>query len=112
MAKWQAIADICKIPAVSGSNFFIHREVYFSCGGFDPALLVNEDSELGWRLPRHGFKIKFIPELTVYAHDHRRLYRGALRKTIHSMLRCSLLYLNLMPRHWRSSDWGYWNASS
>jgi len=111
IAKWQSVADACRIPAVSGSNFIIRRDVYFSCGGFDPVLLVNEDSELGWRLSRQGFKIKYMPNLAVYAHDHRRLYQGSIYKTIHSVLRCSLLYLNLMPRRWRSSDWGYWNHS-
>jgi len=112
ISKWQSIADACRIPAVSGSNFIVRREVYFSSGGFDPALLVNEDSELGWRLFRQGFKIKFNPDLVVFAHDHRRLYQGSFRKTMHSLLRCSLLYLNLMPRRWRSSDWGYWKVST
>lgn len=110
VAIWQSIADGYRIPAVSGSNFIVRRDAYFSCGGFDPELLVNEDSELGWRIARRGFKIKYIPELIVYAHDHRRLYQGSFRKTIHSLLRCSLLYFNLMPRRWRSSDWGYWTS--
>jgi glycosyltransferase involved in cell wall biosynthesis len=110
IAKWQSIADACRIPAVSGSNFIIRRDVYFYCGGFDIDLLVNEDSELGWQLPRNGFKIKFFNELAVYAHDHRRLYRGSSRKTIHSLVRCFLLYFNLMPHRWRSSDWGYWTT--
>jgi glycosyltransferase involved in cell wall biosynthesis len=111
IAKWQSIADTLRIPAVSGSNFLVRRDAYFSCGGFNPVLLVNEDSELGWRLQRCGFKIKYARNLTVYAHDHRRLYRGSLKKTLHSLLRCTLLYLNLMPRRWRSSDWGYWTSA-
>ena len=110
VAKWQSIADAVRIPAVSGSNVLVRQVAYFSCGGFDPELLVNEDSELGWRLQRYGFKIKYNPDFAVYAHDHRRLYQGAFRKSLHSLLRCSLLYLNLMPHRWRSSDWGYWNA--
>ena len=111
IAKWQAISDRVQIPSVSGSNFLVDRNVYFSCGGFDQGLVVNEDSELGWRIQRNGFKIFYNPDLVTYAHDHRRLYHGIARKTFHSLLRCALLYLNLMPDRWRLADWGYWNTS-
>jgi hypothetical protein len=48
--------------------------------------------------------------LIVYARDHRRLERGLLGKTAHSMARCALLYADLMPSTWREADWGYWNT--
>ena len=108
IAFWQGVAYFFHIPAVSGSNFIVRRSAYNASGGFDSELLVNEDSELGWRLPRHGYRVKFISQLIVYAWDHRRLRRGVVRKTFHSILRCTLLYLNLMPRRWRVSYWGYW----
>ena len=62
------------------------------------------------RIKRHGFRIAFAPDLIVYARDHRRLQRGTLRKTLHSVTRCALLYFNLMPDRWRSHDWGYWSG--
>jgi hypothetical protein len=31
-----------------------------------------------------------------------------LRKTLHSISRCFLLYANLMPVKYRNYDWGYW----
>jgi hypothetical protein len=54
-------------------------------------------------------RVAFAPGLVVYARDHRRLQRGTLRKTVHSIARCSLLYFNLMPDRCRSRDWGYWS---
>ena len=77
-------------------------------GGFDLRLTCNEDSEIAWRLARRGFKVEFDPALVVFAHDHRRLQSGVLRKTLHSLTRCALIYLNLLPDRWRRSDWGYW----
>jgi glycosyltransferase involved in cell wall biosynthesis len=96
------------IPAVSGSNIAMKREVYHVIGGFDLTLTVNEDSEIGWRLKRHGHRIGFNPQLKVYARDHRRLKQGRTRKTLHSLTRCALLYFNLIPADQRGNDWGYW----
>ena len=111
IAGWQKLANRLSIPAVSGSNFVIRRDVYFSTGGFDVNLRVNEDSELGWRTGRLGYRIRYIPDLVVYANDHRRLCRGAFKKSAHSITRCFLLYFNLIPKRWRSSDWGYWTPA-
>ena len=36
--------------------------------------------------------------LITFATDHRRLRRGVLRKTLHTVLRCSALYLGVVPR--------------
>jgi len=96
------------VPAVSGSNFLVRRSAFLAVGGFDEALPCNEDSELGWRLTRRGYKVVFAPELIVYERDHRRLHRGAVRKTAHSLTRCALLYAGLLPERLRRSDWGYW----
>jgi glycosyltransferase involved in cell wall biosynthesis len=96
------------IPAVSGSNIAIKRETYHAIGGFDLTLTVNEDSEIGWRLKRRGHRIAFNPAMKVYARDHRRLKRGRTQKTLHSLIRCALLYFNLIPAHQRGDDWGYW----
>ncbi|MBN1582635.1 MAG: glycosyltransferase [Anaerolineae bacterium] len=108
-SRGQGLAHRLGIPAASGSNLLIRREVLLACGGFDLRLMVNEDSEIAWRIKRQGYRVCFAPELIVYERDHRRLRRGAARKTLHSLARCLLLYLNLMPDRWRSADWGYWS---
>jgi hypothetical protein len=73
-----------------------------------PDLTCHEDSEVVWRLRRAGCRVSFWKDLVVQATDHRRLEGGRLRKTLHSMARCALLYTNLMPRKYRTYDWGYW----
>ncbi len=100
------------IPAASGSNLLVRRDAFERVGGFDLRLTCNEDSEIAWRVVRAGYRARFVPALRVYAHDHRRLRKGAARKMLHSVARCALLYLNLMPARWRTSDWGYWSSSS
>lgn len=110
-ARGQGLAHQLGMPAVSGSNLLMRRMVFQMIGGFDLQLTCNEDSEIGWRVKRSGCQIKFIPNLIVYARDHRRLDRGWGRKTLHTFLRCSLLYFNLLPPSWRNSDWGYWKET-
>jgi glycosyltransferase involved in cell wall biosynthesis len=107
--RGQQLMQWIGIPGASGSNMLIRREAWLACGGFDLALTVNEDSEIFWRLHKMGFAVHFAPELTVFENDHRRLQQGMLRKTVHSILRGFLLYFDLMPARWRSSDWGYWS---
>jgi len=103
----RVLAALC-IPAASGSNMLVTAEAFAAVGGFDAALTCNEDSELGWRIARAGFEWHCDPRLVAFATDHRRLRRGVLRKTLHTVFRCSLLYLGLIPRRWRGHDWGYW----
>jgi glycosyltransferase involved in cell wall biosynthesis len=107
-ARAQQLSDRLGMPAASGSNLVISHHAFDAVGGFDLRLTVNEDSEIAWRIKRQGFRIRYTPELVVFARDHRRLKRGTLSKTLHSIARCTLLYLNLMPDRWRSHDWGYW----
>ena len=96
------------IPAATGSNLLIRRDALFDVGGFDRTLSCNEDTEVVWRIHRRGFRVDFAPDLAVFETDHRRLRRGALAKTMHSLTRCLLLYLDLMPSRWRTGDWKYW----
>ncbi len=112
MARAQGWSDRLHIPAASGSNMIIRRQALLDAGGFDTQLSCNEDSEIVWRLQRRGYSVDFAPELVVYARDHRRLRRGVARKTMHSLVRCALLYFNLMPSRWRGRDWGYWSPES
>jgi len=99
------------IPAASGSNLLVRRDIVAAAGGFDPDLVCNEDSELAWRIKRAGYRIAFAADLPVYATDHRRLERGMFRKTFHSVFRCLFLYCGLIPARWRKLDWGYWSQA-
>ena len=105
----QRLAHGVGIPAASGSNMLVHRAALRAVGGFDLNLTCNEDTEIMWRIQRHGFPVYYAPDLIVYERDHRRLRRGVARKTLHSLSRCLLLYLGLMPDRWRRADWGYWS---
>jgi glycosyltransferase involved in cell wall biosynthesis len=106
----QSVLARLRIPAASGSNMLVTSEAFAAVGGFDTSLSCNEDSEFGWRIARAGFAWRHEPSLIVFATDHRRLRRGPLRKTLHTVCRCSSLYLNLIPQRWRSHDWGYWRG--
>ena len=108
----QGVLNALRVPAASGSNMLVAARALAAVGGFDTALTCNEDSELGWRIARAGFAHRFEPGLVVYATDHRRLRRGRLRKAVHTVLRCMVLYFNLVPRRWRRHDWGYWSEPS
>lgn len=108
----QRLSHRLGIPAATGSNLLIRRQTLFAVGGFDLALNCNEDSEIVWRIKRHGYSVCHDPELIVYEIDHRRLQHGMLGKTLHSLLRNLLLYTGLMPERWRRHDWGYWSSPS
>ena len=108
ISGWQGRLTRIGIPAASGSNMLISRVALEACGGFDPTLRVNEDTEIMFRVRRAGFVVAHAADLVVHARDHRRLTRGTTRKTVHSVVRSSLLFTGLLPRTVRSSDWGYW----
>ena len=107
--NWQRRFHRFGIPAVSGSNLLVKTQTFRSAGQFNPGLLVNEDTEFGYRLKKRHFKIEFNPNLIVYARDHRRLVRGEVRKDLHSLARCVLIYLDIFPELWMRRDWGYWS---
>lgn len=101
------------IPAASGSNMGLRREVFEQVGGIRLDLPVNEDTELMMRVSRQGFRVDYVRVLAVRSIDDRRLARGVLLKTLHSLSRNMLLFLNCyvpMPRRWLRHDWGYWRV--
>ncbi|MBI5063686.1 MAG: glycosyltransferase [Desulfatitalea sp.] len=96
------------VPAASGSNMLVRRRTLQAAGGFDRRLSCNEDSELMWRIRRQGCRVVYASTLQVFEFDHRRLDTGAVRKTAHSLLRCTLLFFDLLHDTLRTHDWGYW----
>jgi glycosyltransferase involved in cell wall biosynthesis len=109
-ARGQQLCHALGIPAASGSNLLVRRCALHAVGGFDLALRCNEDSELVWRIKSNGAAVRYDRRLVVHATDHRRLYGGRIRKTLHSVARCALLRAGLIPARWRHHDWGYWST--
>jgi glycosyltransferase involved in cell wall biosynthesis len=99
------------IAGASGSNMALTRAAFQALGGFRLDLRCNEDTELFLRAGRHGLRVRYDPDLVVWATDHRRLRRGLVRKSVHSLVRNTLLYLvckrSTLPRL-LEHDWGYW----
>jgi len=99
------------IVGASGSNMVITRAAFVQLGGFRLDLRCNEDTELFLRAGRRGLRVHYDPRLVVWATDHRRLRRGLVRKSAHSLVRNALLYLVCkrpgLPRL-LEHDWGYW----
>ena len=106
--RGQWALDAAGIPAATGSNMLVRTEVLRQVGGFDPALSVNEDTELMFRIKRAGYRVPFVPELEVWSFDHRRIESGAGIKWLHSVTRGLMLLAAPKSQLVRSSDWGYW----
>jgi glycosyltransferase involved in cell wall biosynthesis len=111
-ARGQGFLHALGLPAASGSNLLVAARAFHAVDGFDLALSCNEDSELVWRMHGNGAQCVYDPDLIVWATDHRRLRRGVIAKTEHTIARCGLLRSGLMPRRWRSHAWGYWSERS
>jgi hypothetical protein len=99
------------VPAASGSNMGVRRDVFAAVSGFREDLPVNEDTDLMMRVARAGFRVLWRPELAVRSLDDRRLRAGATFKSVHSLTRGLLLLVDhrlALPRRWLAHDWGYW----
>jgi glycosyltransferase involved in cell wall biosynthesis len=99
------------VPAASGSNMGVRRDVFEAVSGFREDLPVNEDTELMMRVARRGFRVLWRPELAVRSLDDRRLRAGVVFKSAHSLTRGLLLLLDqrlTLPRRLLAHDWGYW----
>jgi GT2 family glycosyltransferase len=53
----------------ASNNMAVRREVFFSCGEFDPTFRTSEDRELCNRFVLIGLKLNYAPEAVVY-HIH------------------------------------------
>jgi glycosyltransferase involved in cell wall biosynthesis len=106
--RGQRLLSSLGIPAASGSNMLVRADALDEVGGFDPALSVNEDTELMFRIARSRYSVAFARDLTVLSFDHRRLEAGLARKIAHGAIRNTALYFGLFGDTVRRSDWGYW----
>jgi len=114
-AAQRATFGLTGIAGASGSNMALTRAAFFEIGGFRPDLRCNEDTELFLRAHRLGLRSRFDDRLVVWASDHRRLRRGLVWKSAHSLVRNALLYAVCrrakLPRL-LEDDWAYWTQSS
>ena len=62
------------LPHAGAGNLGVTREVFFSVGGFDPAVGTLEDTDLCWRIQLTGVPLVFCPDALL----HVRL-RSSLR---------------------------------
>ncbi|HXZ11065.1 MAG TPA: glycosyltransferase [Candidatus Sulfotelmatobacter sp.] len=50
-------------------NLSVRRDAVLAAGSFDPRFRVAEDTDLGIRLMRHGYRVLYLPEAVAF-HDH------------------------------------------
>jgi len=67
--KYDRMLPQSSIDFVDTYSAAYRREVFEAGGGFDPALSVNEDQELSFRLASQGKRLIFAPQALVY-HQH------------------------------------------
>jgi hypothetical protein len=107
---WLKLICAIGIPGATGSNMLVLKEALIRAGGFDLSLTCNEDSYLMWQVKRSGYDISFSSRLRVYEFDHRRLDKGRIRKSLHSLIRCAVLFSGMFPDWVRRHDWNYWRT--
>jgi glycosyltransferase involved in cell wall biosynthesis len=76
-------------------NLSVKREAVLAVGSFDPHFRVAEDSDLGLRLSRRGFCVRYVPEAQAI-HQH-------LPFTVHDLIRRAGIYgetqLSFLRKH-------------
>jgi lipopolysaccharide/colanic/teichoic acid biosynthesis glycosyltransferase/GT2 family glycosyltransferase len=77
--KYQRMAKQQWIDFVDTYSAGYRRQVFVENGGFEEAMMVNEDHELSFRLAQKGYRLKFVPEATVY-HRHLTTVRRYLKR--------------------------------
>jgi lipopolysaccharide/colanic/teichoic acid biosynthesis glycosyltransferase/glycosyltransferase involved in cell wall biosynthesis len=77
--KYQRMGKHEWIDFVDTYSAGYRRKVFLENGGFETAMMVNEDHELSFRLAQKGYRLKFVPEATVY-HRHLTSVRQYLRR--------------------------------
>lgn len=67
--------EVLRPPYAITMSWASRREVLLACGLFDERLLRGQDAELAWRIGRHGYRLHYVDEATVY-HRNERTLRG------------------------------------
>jgi GT2 family glycosyltransferase len=64
-AQFMEISKPRYVRALSSANLAIDKKLFYDLGGFDESLRYNEDSDLGHKLRKRGYKILYSPEARV-----------------------------------------------
>ncbi len=88
----QRSADGRGLPHAGAGNMGMHLEVFRRVGGFDPDVPCLEDTELSWRIQRHGVVLEYLPDLVVHVRLRATLvdmYRQAFGYGLaHALIEC------------------------
>lgn len=97
--------DVCDIFWASGAAFFIRKDLFARLGGFDIRFFAyHEETDLCWRIQRHGYRIIYQPKAIVH-HQGEQSWASRRFKKIYLIHRNHywLLAKNLRPRDYARS---------
>jgi glycosyltransferase involved in cell wall biosynthesis len=75
--KLDKVVDAGYLP---GRNLFVNRSVYDEIGGFDEALVTNEDKDFSIRVRKAGYKVISIPETRLFHLGYEKDFAEFVRK--------------------------------
>lgn len=87
----------------SGAAMVLRRDALNQVGLLDERFEMHmEEIDLCWRLHRHGYRVRVVPESAAYHIGGGSLAKGSPQKTYYNFRNSLLmLYKNLPPRLWR-----------
>lgn len=78
--KYDRMCQLASIDFIDTYSAAYRRDVFWSVNGFDPALIMDEDQELSFRLSTQGHRLVFAPQAVVYHQHVTSLWKYARRK--------------------------------
>lgn len=96
--------DDCRdIFWASGAALVLRRDAFEEVGMLDETFVLHmEEIDLCWRLARHGYRVKVVPDSEVYHIGGSSLPKEDPEKTYYNFRNSLLmLYKNLPPAEWR-----------
>src|SRR5262249_13312441 len=77
--KYRRMAAHEWIDFIDAYSAGYRRDVFLENGGFETAMMGDEDQEFSFRLAQKGYKLKFVPAAAVY-HRHLSSFRRYLKR--------------------------------
>lgn len=78
--QWAKLFNMIGQPLLSGTSSGIKKDIFLELGGYRDDIQVNDDIELGFRMIKKGYKIKFDKSIIV-GFSTRRFKKNGLLKT-------------------------------
>lgn len=76
-SKWRIITDpnaeICDCTCLATSNAILNKSHYLNLGGINEKIYLAEDNEFSERAIKNNYKIKFVPNVSVYHRECKTL---------------------------------------